>query len=184
MFESPDDTNLVERLLNDEVEAFDLLYYRYSGKLYKFCYKYLRSREDSEEMIQSVFMRIWENRSNLDTELSFKSYIFTIAYNDICKFFRKQSHHKKYIEEAIYENDLITNQTENKVENKLLIEQVERIIERMPERQKTVFLKSRMHGKSSKEIAEELGISSGTVDNYISGSLKFIRENLQKENNG
>jgi RNA polymerase sigma-70 factor (ECF subfamily) len=183
MFDTPEDTNLVERLRNHEVEAFDLLYYRYSGKLYKFCYKYLRSREDSEELIQSVFMRIWENRNSLNNELSFKSYIFTIAYNDICKFFRKKAHHKKYLEDAMYESNMLTNHVEDKVENKLLIEHVESIIERMPERQRTIFLKSRLHGKSSKEIAEELGITSGTVDNYISGSLKFIRENLRKENN-
>lgn len=183
MRDTPDDTKLVESLRNDEVEAFDILYYRYSGKLYKFCYKYLRSREESEELIQSVFMKIWENRGNLDYELSFKSYIFTIAYNDICKYFRKQTHKKKYLEEAIYETNQITSQTEDKVETKLLIEHVERIIDKMPLRQRTVFLQSRIQGKSSKEIAEELGISSGTVDNYISGSLKFIRENLRKDQN-
>jgi len=59
---------------------------------------------------------------------------------------------------------------------------VELIVNKLPEKQKTIFLKSRKEGKSTKEIAEEVGLSPGTVDNYISESLKFIRRRLQNEN--
>jgi len=62
------------------------------------------------------------------------------------------------------------------------MERVLQIVDKLPERQKNIFLKSRQEGKSTKEIAEEVGLSSGTVDNYISESLKFIRIRLHKEN--
>ena len=58
-------------------------------------------------------------------------------------------------------------------------EQVDQIIAQLPEKYKAVFLKSRLEGKSTKEISEELHLSKGTVDNYISESLKFIRTNLK-----
>jgi len=70
-------------------------------------------------------------------------------------------------------------ETEDQIEFKFVSEQVEQIISRLPEKQKTIFRKSRQEGMSSKEIADELGLSPGTVDNYISESLKFIRTNLK-----
>jgi RNA polymerase sigma-70 factor (ECF subfamily) len=63
-----------------------------------------------------------------------------------------------------------------------VLEQVQQIVNKLPERQKTIYLKSRQEGKSTKEIAEEVGLSPGTVDNYISESLKFIRNRLRNEN--
>jgi RNA polymerase sigma-70 factor (ECF subfamily) len=61
------------------------------------------------------------------------------------------------------------------------MEQVLHIVDKLPERQKAIFLKSRQEGKTTKEIAEESGLSQGTVDNYISDALKFIRSHLRNE---
>ena len=58
---------------------------------------------------------------------------------------------------------------------------MEQIVNKLPEKQKTIFLKSSKEGKSTREIAEEVGLSPGTVDNYISESLKFIRSRLRDE---
>jgi RNA polymerase sigma factor (sigma-70 family) len=80
----PDDIELVERLQKGDVEAFDLIYEKYSGKLYAFGLKYLQSTAEAEELVQAVFLKIWENHKHIDKELSFKSYLFTITYNDIC----------------------------------------------------------------------------------------------------
>ncbi len=62
----------------------------YAKRLYAFGFKYLRSKEDAEGLVQDVFLKIWENRKKLDKDSSFKSYLFTIAYNDICSIFRKR----------------------------------------------------------------------------------------------
>ena len=174
----PADTELVERLQKEDVEAFDLIYEKYSGKLYSFSLKYLRSTDEAEELVQSVFLKIWENHKHLNKELSFKSYLFTIAYNDICKFFRKRSYLNKFISDTLYENSQESSITEESIDYKSVLSQVQQIIDKLPERQKSIFHKSRQEGKSSKEIAKELCLSPGTVDNYISESLKFIRKRL------
>jgi RNA polymerase sigma-70 factor (ECF subfamily) len=175
------DYELVGRLQKGDVEAFDLLYDKYSGKLYAFGLKYLRSTDEAEELVQMVFLRIWENYKTLDKESSFKSYIFTIAYNDICKLFRRRSYRQKFIEDTIYDNSQLTSESEDRIDSRSLLERVHAIIEKLPERQKTIFLKSRKEFKSTIEIAEEFGLSPGTVDNYVSESLKFIRYHLQKD---
>jgi RNA polymerase sigma-70 factor (ECF subfamily) len=176
-----DDDELVERLQTGDVEAFDLIYDKYSGKLYKFGFKHLRSAAEAEELVQSVFLKIWENRKILRKELSFKSFLFTIAYNDICKLFRKRNYLLKFINDSLAENPNSSFIIEDRIDFQSVIEMVRKIINILPERQQIIFKKSREEGKTTKEIAAELELSPGTVDNYISESLKFIRSRLYKE---
>lgn len=177
----PGDVELVERLQKGDVEAFDLIYDKYSGKLYSFGLKYLRSTAEAEELVQSVFLKLWENHKKLIKESSFKSYLFTIAYNDICKLFRKRKYRQKFIDDSLYENSQSSSEIEDGIDYQSVLDQVQTIVDKLPERQKTIFLKSRQEGKSTKEIAEEVSLSPGTVDNYISETLRFIRNRLQNE---
>jgi len=175
------DIDLVERLKKGDVLAFDLIYGRYSGKLYSFGFKYLRTSDDAKELVQSVFLKLWENHKNLVKESSLKSYLFTIAYNDICKFFRKKYYLQKFICDNLDKNSEATVRQQEGIEYQSVFNQVQKLIERLPERQKIVFKKSKLEGKPSKEIAEELQLSPGTVDNYISEAVKFIRHRMCKE---
>ena len=176
-----EDIKLIKRLQKGDVEAFDLIYEKYAGKLYSFGLKYLRSKEESEELVQSVFIKIWENHGKLNKGLSFKSYLFTIAYNDICKLFRKRNYMQKFISEAIYENSQSSSETEEKIDYKSTLNRVMQIIEKLPQRQKEIFKKSKLEGKSSREIARELNLSPGTIDNYVSASVRFIKKHLGNE---
>jgi RNA polymerase sigma-70 factor (ECF subfamily) len=178
----PDDIELVLKLQIGDVEAFDLVYQKYAGKLYGFTYRYLKSTDETEELVQSVFLKVWENYRTLKKESSFKSYLFTIAYNEICNTFRRRSHLRKFMDERLNENAQTSNETDELIDYNSIRVLVDQIIARLPERQRTIFMKSRQEGKSNKDIANELGLSSGTVDNYISESLKFIRNNLQDKN--
>jgi RNA polymerase sigma-70 factor (ECF subfamily) len=176
-----DDTILVEKLRKGDLESFDLLYDRYAGRLHYFGMKYLKSEEETEELVQTVFLKVWEYHKNLRKESSFKSYLFTIAYNDICKLFRKKYYHQKYVSDILNENPQPCIEIEKGVQCKSVLERIQEIIEKLPERQKVIFRKSREEGKSSREIADEVGLSPGTVDNYISQSMKFIISGLRNE---
>ena len=127
-------------------------------------------------------MRIWENRKFLKTEYSFKSYLFTIALNHIRKFFNKKAISLRYITEAKGGTLDLDNSTVESIDYASILEQIDRIVEKLPERKKLIFLKSRKEGKSSKEIAEELQITVGTVDNQVSDALRIIRDALKDEN--
>ena len=179
MKERDPDIELIEKLRIGDVEAFDQVYQRYAGKLYAFSLKYLKSKEEAEELVQSVFLKVWEHQKNLKKDTSFKSYLFTIAYNEICNLFRRRKYQQSFIAKIETESLVASGETEDQIEFQFVLEQVDQIIARLPEKQKTIFLKSRQDGKSTKEIADELGLSPGTVDNYISESLKFIRTNLK-----
>jgi RNA polymerase sigma-70 factor (ECF subfamily) len=178
----PEDIELVIKLQKGDVEAFDLVYSKYAGRLYGFAFKYLKSVAETEELVQSVFLKVWENHKTLRKDSSFKSYLFTIAYYEICNCFRKRSYLKNFVNEKLLENTHTSSETEEMVSYNSILEQLDLIIAKLPDRQRTIFLKSRQEGKTNKEIAREMGLSSGTVDNYMSESLKFIRSNFQDKN--
>ena len=175
------DQELVERLQRGDLEAFDQIFERYSDRIFGFALNYLKSKEETEELIQDVFLKIWENRKRLKKESSLKSYLFTIAYHNICRLFRKKQIHDKFLEDKTTSENETLN-LEEQLEYKATLEQVELLIEKLPEKQKAIFIKSRKEGKSTREIAEEMNLAPGTVDNHISAALKFLREKISDKN--
>ena len=182
MAEKREDNGLVQLLQKGNVEAFDSLFDVYSQKLFGFALKYFKNETDAEELVQDVFVKVWENRQTLKSELSFKSYLFTIALNQIRKHFNKKATSLRYLETLQNEPEFIENQAIRESDYESALKQINRIIEQMPPRRREIFMKSKLDGKSSKEIAAELNISAGTVDNQVSEALRFIRTHLKSEN--
>jgi RNA polymerase sigma-70 factor (ECF subfamily) len=170
----------VKALSLGDIKAFNDLFRLYADRIYRFAMGYLKSKSDAEELVQDVFMKVWERRSELKENLSFKAYLFTIAFNIIRKHFAKKALTYKYFEHQILDDlDLKTIQNIDFQSTKELLDH---IIEQLPPRRRAVFVKSRLEGFSVKEIAEELGTSPKTVENQLGEALKFIRERLNKEN--
>jgi len=182
MAEKRDDNGLVQLLQKGNVVAFDSLFEVYSPKLFGFALKYFKNETDSEELVQEVFVKVWENRQTLKSDLSFKSYLFTIALNQIRKHFNKKATSLRYLENLQNEPEFLETQAINEDNYESALQQINLIIEQMPPRRREIFTKSKMEGKSSKEIAAELNISAGTVDNQVSEALRFIRTRLKSEN--
>ncbi len=180
MTEKSTEYNLIQLLQKGNVAAFDSLFEVYSPKLYGFALKYYKNETDAEELVQEVFVKVWENRQSLKSELSFKSYLFTIALNLIRKYFNKKATSLRYLESIQNDPDFSEQFPTDDYETAL--RQIYRIIDQMPERRREIFLKSKLEGKSAKEIATELNISPGTVDNQVSEALRFIRAKLKSEN--
>lgn len=174
------EASLVQSLAKDNLLAFNSLYNEYSGRLYRFAYGYLKSEEEAEELVQEVFTIIWEKRQGLKEELSFKSFLFTIAFNIIRKHFRTKTYLGKYIKSGV--GSELDFQTLNNITYNSLHKYITDLIDQLPDRRKEIFIKSRVHGYSIKEISDELNISHKTVENQITTALKFIRTNLNREN--
>lgn len=181
MVEKHNDQSLVQLLQKGSVAAFDSLFEIYSPKLFGFALKYFKNETDAKELIQEVFMKVWENHQSLKSELSFKSYLFTIALNQIRKHFNKKTTSLRYLESLQHDSDLADNPTVQNEDYESVLQHINLIIGQMPSRRQEIFIKSKLEGKSSKEIASELNISSGTVDNQVSEALHFIRGKLKKE---
>ena len=181
----PEETNekiLVTRLNKDDVIAFDTLFSLYGNKLYGFAFKYLKSKSESEELVQEVFVRIWENRASIQSGYSFKSYLFKIALNQIRKFFNRRKTMLECMAQLKEEQTEEDNHTTDIIDYGSVLELIDEVIQQLPERKREIFLLSRKEGLSSKEIAEKLNIVVGTVDNQVSDALRIIRKKLSNEN--
>ena len=184
MAEMGSDQNLVQLLQRGNVAAFDSLFDGYNQKIFGFALKYFKNETDAEELVQEVFVKVWENRQTLKSELSFKSYLFTIALNQIRKHFNKKAVSLRYLESLQNEPEFAENHAIHEDDYESALQQIKLIIEQMPPRRREIFTKSKMEGKSSREVASELDISPGTVDNQVSEALRFIRSRLSTENFG
>jgi RNA polymerase sigma-70 factor (ECF subfamily) len=165
-----------------DAKAFDRLFGCYSKRLYYFALGYLKSKEEAEEVVQDVFYKIWLNRESLNPQLSFKAYIFKIAYRRINELFRKVAQEQDYRHEIISTSFDFDNNLDERTDYHSLLQLVEKIVNNLPPRQKEIFTKRKRDGLSVKEIAELLGIAPKTVENHLNEALKTIKSGLMKEN--
>ncbi len=169
----------MSRLRSGDMLAFDQVYEIYSHKLFSFVNKIIKEKKETEDIVQEVFLKIWESRENLDDHRLLNSYIFTIAYNSSISIIRKRLVDKKYMEHLkklsiiSLAPDVISEVEFNELNNL-----VHELIQNLPDRQKQVFLLHRENGMSYPEIAERLNISKNTVENHMVRALKYLRKNM------
>lgn len=159
--------------------AFDQVYELYSHKLYSFIFRILKNEAEADDIVQEVFVKIWESREKLGDYRLLNSYIFTIAYNNSIDLIRKRINNNKYLEHLKNSSVIQTPPgTISEVEFNELSDRVEKLIGDLPERQKQVYLLHREEGLTYPEIAERMGISKNTVENHMVKALKYLRENI------
>ncbi len=162
-------------------EAFRSLFGEYARRIFVFARGYLKSNEEAEEVVQEVFIKIWNVRASINTELSFKSYLFKITYNYIRELFLKKARENSYKHDLLDFAVDFDNRTEEKIDYQSLLELVEGLIDRLPPRQKEVIILKKKDGLPVKEIAELLDISPRTVEKHLSEALKFLKTELSEE---
>jgi RNA polymerase sigma-70 factor (ECF subfamily) len=158
--------------------AFEKLYFSYSKKLYNFAFNILKCKEDAEGIVQNVFTKIWETRSEINTELSFGGYIFRIAKNMMLNQLKKKIIEKEYLNYLLATPEDTSLPVEQEVNFMELNLEIERIINELPEKRRKIFRLSREEGLTYRKIAEKMDISVNTVNTQISKSLEYIRDHL------
>jgi len=169
---------IIKRFKEGDAESFDIIYNKYSKKLFHFVLGLVKDRVISEDLVQEVFVSLWENRSQVNPKLNFENYIFTIAYNSIRKFFRDQSTKTKVIDLLIKDSPELVDSIYGTVIYNEMLDQANKIIETLPQRRKVVYKLSRQEGMKTKEIADKLNISTRTVENHLAKALKYLRTEL------
>ncbi len=172
---------LLEQLKDGDMLAFDVIYKQYSSRLYGFVLQLIKQESDAEEIVQEVFVKIWESRKDINAYSSFDSYLFTIAYNNTISLLRKRVSEKKYLEylKSIQQVSGSVDIIEE-IHFKDVKSNFEKLVNQLTSRQKEVYNLSREEGLTHKEIAKKLGISQNTVEIHISNALKFIKKNMDK----
>lgn len=177
-FEKNSDDQLIFGLKSGNILVFNHIFEIYSSKLFLFAKAYLGTVEDSEELVQEVFTILWEKRAQLKSGFSFRSYIFTIAFNIIKKHFKQKALFRKFAQEELLNE--VTNEPQQEIDYHSLKNYVLELAATLPAKRREVFIKSRFEGLSNKEIADELGLTKKTIENHLNLALKEIKNKMER----
>lgn len=174
-----DDERLVDFLREGRMSAFEEIYRRYWYKLYGIAYHQTGIREEAEELVQEVFLKLWSRRS--EVLIRHLGMYLTIAIkNQVYDYIKSQISYRKYQEYLIFQELHQHHGTEEIVNYTQLTEAVEKVLNRLPEKSAEVFRRSRFENQSVREIASCLNLSEKAVEYHITKSLRFLKDNLKE----
>ena len=170
---------ILSELADDNKTALEKVFNYYYHRLYNFSKSFLKLEEGIDDILQEVFIKIWQNRKTIKTSESFNAYIFTITRNLLLNELRSRFNNQK-IKDAILKASLAEEYVSfEKLDYLELKGKIEEIIGELPPKQKEIFKLSRTEGLSHKEIAEKMNISTKTVEYHITQSINILKAKLE-----
>ena len=168
-----DEGKIIERLSQGDEESFRKLFEYYYPKAVSFLLALIQDENEAKDLAQNLFVKIWLIRSSLGKIRSLGAYLYRMCRNAAIDYGRT---HKVKIPLEEHTDDSQSYDLDEEYFARERQYQVDRMVERMPQKRKQVFLMSRKQGKSNEEISAELGISKKTVENHINAALKELRK--------
>lgn len=179
LYHAYSDKDLVLLMSKDDELAFRALYDRYWKKLLAQALIKLRSQEESEEIVQTVFVNLWRRRHSLQLKFSFHTYIASMLKYEVLRQLKQQQKEKLLKGRTAAFQSEEDHATLHWLDFGQLREQLEKTIQLLPEKCQLVFRLSREAGFSEKQIAESLNIAPKTVQSHMGKALKHLRASLQ-----
>ena len=170
------DETLLSLVADGDKEAFTMLYRRYWESLFASAARALRSKTDAADLVQDIFLSIWNRRNDLRVTGSLAAYLQTSVRYKVIKYIEKNITRRDYL---VLITDVLVNYQPPDAESQLQIKELQHVIqsavEQMPNKMREVYQLSRKHHLSHKEIAERLDISDETVKKHIQHALQIIK---------
>ncbi|QGY47934.1 RNA polymerase sigma-70 factor [Maribellus comscasis] len=170
----------INELTNSNESSLEVLFNYYYPRLYHFSKSFLKIETGIDDILQEVFLKVWQNRKKITSASTFNAYIFTITRNLLLNELRSRLNNQK-VKDKIQQLSVAKEyEFFEEVEYNDLKAKIEEIVDELPERRKEVFILSRKEGLSHKEITERLGISPKTVEFHISQSISYLKSKLEE----
>lgn len=178
--------HIVIELTEGNIRAFEAIFNQYFNSLVNFAASYVKRREDANDIVQTVFLSLWERRTKLNPDTNISAYLFTITRNNCLNFLnhlKAQSNYLSVQEQNWHEIQLNIYALEafnaSEFDYETLEDKLRKAIETLPEQCSTVFMLSRFKGLKYTEIADRLNISVKTVEKKMSIALSHLRSELK-----
>ncbi len=170
------------QLSQDNQYAFAQIYQYYSARIYGKLLKVLKSEIQAEEILQDIFLKIWNNRKNIDPEKSFRSYLFQIAINSAYDVLRKSARSKQLQAQLTDVCCSSYSHIEEQLMNKENHDLLNRGIDLLPPKRRNIFKLCKIEGISYEEVSRQLGISPSTISDHIVKANQFLKDYLLRTN--
>ncbi|MDB5086388.1 MAG: polymerase sigma-70 factor, subfamily [Mucilaginibacter sp.] len=172
------DLELTDLLKSGSQSAFTEIYDRYSGLLYIFACKTVKDEDLAEDLVQEIFIYLWDKRQTITFNSSLSSYLYTALRYRFFDLVDKQKVRSDYVQAFQLFIEKGEYQTDNYIIEKELTAIINKEINNLPAKMREIFLLSRKENLDNKEIAARLEISEKTVKNQLSMALKTLRVKL------
>ena len=172
---------LVASLKDGSKQAFETLYNQYKKRLAGNLFKLLKCEDLTLEILQDLFLKIWDTRAQINPEKSFKSYLFKIAQHMVMDYYRRAARDKVLRDKMIQASTEIYTHIEEHLFRKENVKILHQAIELMPSQRKLVFTLFKLEGKSYKEIEQTLGINAKTINSHLFQANKFLKQHFMSE---
>lgn len=169
----------VHQLIPNDWKSYEVVYKTYFKGLVSYAYTLLNNDVHAEEMVQNVFLKLWEKKETIDIHTSLQAYLYKSVYFESLNFIKHQNVKKKHEPQIAYAmNQHHAPGGTEKLQHKNLEEKFRSALNDLPEQCRTVFQLSRFEDLKYREIAAKLGISEKTVENHMGKALKVLRLKL------
>lgn len=161
-------------------QAFRAIFDLYKARFYAAAFKMTRSEYQAEEIVQEVFVILWDQRHRLSGIEKPETYLFTIVYNSIYTSFKKIAAEKKVKESLSGQPEVFEASLEMMLQNKENERLLQRAVSHLPAQQQQAFQLIKLHGLSRDEAAARMNIAPNTVKNHLQEAMKFLRLYLER----
>ncbi|MEO6978048.1 MAG: RNA polymerase sigma-70 factor [Mucilaginibacter sp.] len=172
------DSTVIDLLREGNERAFEKIFREYFKGLRAYAYTFMKDEEQAEEIVQNVFCRIWEKRSQLKPEGSIKAYLYRAVHNESLNYIKHQKTRAAF--QVHYNNN--EEQHSGEASEKIMIAELDGHIQKalndLPQQCRIIFQLSRFENLKYREIADQMNLSIKTVENQMGKALKVLREKL------
>lgn len=171
------DDELLQLMKRHDSKAFEAIYFRYEMPLLKYALQVMGNKEDAADIIQEIFVSLWNRREVIHFDHSLKAWLYQAVRFQRAKVIRRHERKDALIQELVdLSNDAEWNNPHVRLEQRELVANLQKTISHMPVKMKEVFVLSRGEQLSHREISHRMNIAESTVKKQVQKALRFIRE--------
>ncbi|TWI98802.1 RNA polymerase sigma-70 factor (ECF subfamily) [Mucilaginibacter frigoritolerans] len=168
---------ILEGLKKNNISAFNTLYSNFSKPLYIYLLQKLKDSELCNDILQDIFVNIWEKRESLNINTSLKAYLYQAARYKIIDIYRNDVKYQRYLADLAGYLMVDPSSITDRIDNRKKLQEIETAVNNMPERMREIFILSRFEHQTTRDIATKTNLSPQTVKNQISKALRLLRVN-------
>jgi len=164
------------RIIQGDDEAFTILFQKYREPIYTIALRYIKDPDVAQDIVQHVFLRVWENRDHLSVDLNLRNYLITTAVNKIKNYVRDNNvavrGNYEWAQMRLSDTNIL-----DKLHFEGQVTDLMNAIKQLPDQRREICL-LKLNDLSNQEIADKMGITIQTVKNHYSLALKQLKESL------
>lgn len=172
-----DELQLIRKMAEGDMNSFDAIYWKYYKAVHGNILKLLQDNASAEDILQDVFLSLWENREKIDVARSLAGWLFVTSYNRSMTFLKKRLREK--VLSNVVEQDAV-EMTIGQSLTDIRLNELEKAVSKLSPQKQKVFYMCKLKGLSYAETAEQLKISRHTVKEYLAAAFQSIKEQMMK----